>query len=81
MKNYKPKFGEHYYHISHCVNCIPNILKRLNVDDLDKSRIAEGNCYKTKKEAEKALKEYKEEWLKTHDNLIKEEVCQCVEES
>jgi len=70
MKKYTPEFGENYYHISHCVGCEPNILKRQNCDDLDKDRIAEGNCYKTKKHAETALKNYKEEWLKTHENLI-----------
>lgn len=73
MKEYIPKFGEYYYHISHCINCIPCILKRMNCDDVDESRIKKGNCYKTKKEAEKALKQYEEEWLKTHNNLIKEE--------
>lgn len=70
MKKYTPEFGENYYHISHCVSCEPIILKRQNCDDLDKDRIAEGNCYKTKKHAETALKNYKEEWLKTHENLI-----------
>lgn len=70
-EKYIPKFGEKYYHISHCINCEPNILKRQNWDDLDKTRIVEGNCYETKKQAELALKKYKEEWLKTHKNLIK----------
>lgn len=64
------EFGENYYYISHCVGCEPTILKRKNCDNLDKARIAEGNCYKTKKQAEVALKSYKEEWLKTHGNLI-----------
>ncbi len=64
---------ENYYYISHCVNCEPIILKRLNCDDLDKTRIKEGNAYKTKKQAEKALKEYKENWLKSHKTLIKED--------
>ena len=70
MNKYTPEFGENYYHISHCVGCEPNVLKRINCDDLDKVRIAEGNCYKTKKQAETVLKSYKEEWLKTHGNLI-----------
>ena len=67
-----PDFAENYYYISHCVGCKPNILKRQNVDSIDKSRIEEGNYYKTKKQAEKALNNYCEEWLKTHNNLIKE---------
>lgn len=70
MNKYTPEFGENYYHISHCVSCEPIILKRQNCDDLDKVRITEGNCYKTKKQAETALKSYKKEWLKTHGNLI-----------
>lgn len=72
-----PKFGENYYHISHCVGCKPNILRRQNVDSLDKSRIKDGNCYKTKKQAEKALKDYCEEYLKTHNNLIMEDNWKC----
>ncbi len=72
MNKYIPKPGEKYYYISHCIGCEPNVLKRQNCDDLDKTRIAEGNCYKTKKHAEIALKSYKEEWLKTHENLILE---------
>ena len=70
MNKYIPVFGENYYYISHCVSCEPDILKRQNCDDLDKRRIAEGNCHRTKKQAETALKSYKEEWLKTHENLI-----------
>lgn len=72
MNKYTPKFGEKYYYISHCIGCEPNVLKRQNCDNLDKTRVAEGNCYKTKKHAEMALKSYKEEWLKTHENLILE---------
>lgn len=59
-----------YYFISHCVNCEPSILCRINIDSTDKSRIAEGNAYKTKKEAEKSLEKYKEEYLKIHSTLI-----------
>lgn len=71
---YIPKVGEYYYYISHCVNCKPNILRRENFDSSDKYRINEGNCYKTKKQAEEALENYKKEWLKTHDNLIMEDI-------
>lgn len=67
------KDTETYYYISHCVNCSPIVLKRKNIDSIDKSRIAEGNYYKTIKEAERTLDKYCTEWLKTHDNLIKEE--------
>ncbi len=70
MNKYTPESGENYYYISHCVGCEPIILKRQNCDDLDRVRIAEENCYKTKKQAETELKSYKEEWLKTHENLI-----------
>ena len=62
-----------YYFISHCVNCEPNILSRINIDTTDKSRIAEGNAYKTKKEAEKALEKYKEDYLNEHRTLIMED--------
>lgn len=71
MHKYIPKCGEKYYYISHCIGCGPNVLKRQNCDSLDKIRIAEGNCYKTKKQAEIALKSYEKEWLKTHKDLIK----------
>lgn len=62
-----------YYFISHCVNCEPGILCRMNIDSIDESRIAEGNAYKTKKEAENALKKYKEEYLRKHATLILED--------
>ena len=52
------EFGENYYYISHCVGCEPDVSKNQNCDDLDKDRIAKGNCYKTKKQAEVALKSY-----------------------
>ena len=62
-----------YYFISHCVNCEPNISCRINIDSTDKIRITEGNAYKTKKEAEKALEKYKEKYLEEHGTLILEE--------
>ena len=62
-----------YYFISHCINCEPNILCRINIDTSDKIRINEGNAYKTKKEAEKALEKYKEKFLKENGTLIMEE--------
>lgn len=62
-----------YYFISHCVNCEPSILCRMNIDTTDESRIAEGNAYKTKLEAEKALEKYKEEYLKKYGTLILED--------
>lgn len=62
-----------YYFISHCVNCEPGILCRMNIDSIDESRIAEGNAYKTKKEAEKALEQYKNDYLKKHGTLILED--------
>lgn len=73
MLKYTPKFGKKYYYISHCIGCEPNILKRQNCSSLDKTRIVEENCYKTKKQAEEALKRYEKEWLKTHNNLIRDE--------
>lgn len=73
MGKYIPKIGENYYYISHCVGCEPIILRRQNCDSLDKTRIAEGNCYKNSKQAEMAIKKYKEEWLKTHEELILKE--------
>lgn len=73
MEKYIPKIGENYYYISHCVGCEPIILRRQNCDSLDKIRIAEGNCYKNSKQAEMAIKNYKEEWLKTHEELILKE--------
>ena len=62
-----------YYFISHCINCEPNILWRINIDTSDKIRINEGNAYKNKKEAEKALEKYKEKFLKENGTLIMEE--------
>ena len=73
MGKYIPKIGENYYYISHCVGCEPIILRRQNCDSLDKTRIAEGNSYKNSKQAEMAIKKYKEEWLKTHEELILKE--------
>lgn len=73
MEKYIPKIGENYYYISHCVGCEPIILRRQNCDSLDKIRIVEGNCYKNLKQAEMALKSYKAEWLKRHEELILKE--------
>lgn len=73
MDKYIPESGENYYYISHCVGCEPIILKRQNCDSLDKIIIAEGNCYKNLKQAEMALKSYKAEWLKRHEELILKE--------
>mgnify|MGYP004589975109 CR=1 FL=1 len=73
MDKYIPKTGENYYYISHCVHCEPLILNRSFWDDLDESRAKKGECYKTKRQADIALEQYKKEWLKTHDNLIKKE--------
>lgn len=70
MDKYIPELGKNYYYISHCVGCEPSILKGQNCDSSDKTRIAKGNCYKTKKQAEIALKNYKKEWMKTHKDLI-----------
>ena len=70
MEKYIPKIGENYYYISNSVGSETIILRRQNCDSLDKTRIAEGNCYKNSKQAEMAIKNYKEEWLKTHEELI-----------
>ena len=73
MEKYIPKIGENYYYISHCVGCEPIILRRQNCDSLDKTRIAEGNCYKNSKQAEMAINKYNEECFKTHEELILKE--------
>lgn len=72
LERYIPKLGENYYFISHCINCEPTVLKRIFCDSLDEWRAKQGLCSKTKKQAELALKEYKENWLKNHNSLVKE---------
>lgn len=57
MKNWKPKIMEYYWMIR-SLQSTPNLRHwRWNDDGLDQSNLKIGNCFKTKAEAQKKLKE------------------------